>query len=45
MRGQFISIDVFETFKVMVIFRRYNGSNVRVIIFGFLQGGIDFIKG
>jgi hypothetical protein len=45
MRGQFISIDVFEKFKVMVTFGRYNGSDIRVIIFGFLQGSVDFIKG
>jgi hypothetical protein len=36
MRGQFIGIDFFENFKVMVIFGRYDSSDVRVIIFGFL---------
>jgi hypothetical protein len=45
MRWQFIGIDFFENFKVMVIFGRYDGSDVRVIIFGFLQGSVDFIKG
>jgi hypothetical protein len=45
MRGQFIGIDFFENIKVMVIFGRYAGSDVRVIIVGFLQGSVDFING
>jgi hypothetical protein len=45
MRGQFIGIDFFENCKVMVIFGRYDISDVRVVVFGFLQGSVDFIKG
>jgi hypothetical protein len=45
MRGQFISIDIFENLKVIVIFRGYDSFDVRVVIFGFLQGSIDFIEG
>jgi hypothetical protein len=29
----------------MVIFRGYNGFDVRVVILGFLQGSVDFIEG
>jgi hypothetical protein len=45
MRGQFIGVDVFENLKVLVIFRGYDGFDIRVIILGFLQGSIDFIQG
>jgi hypothetical protein len=36
MRGQFIGIDVFENLKVMVIFRGFDGFDIRVVILGFL---------
>jgi hypothetical protein len=45
MRGQFISIDLFKNLQVMVIFRGYNGFDIRVVIFGFLQCSVDLIKG
>jgi hypothetical protein len=45
MRGQFVGIDFFKNLKVMVIFRGYDGSDVRVGILGFLQRSVDFIEG
>jgi hypothetical protein len=45
MRGQFVGIGFFENLKIMVIFRGYNGFDVRIVILGFLQGSVDFIEG
>jgi hypothetical protein len=45
MRGQFVGVDCFENFKVMVIFRGYDGFDVRVVILGCLQGSVDFVEG
>jgi hypothetical protein len=45
MRGQFISINIFENLKVLVVFIGYDGFNIWFIIHWFLQGIVDFIEG